>query len=176
MTFFNGPLHMDEPVLADQQEIIYRSAQTQDIVWKNCWWWWMIGMDGERVSGESVLSEWLNDDDDIYIYIYIYIKRSFLSAVLPISVDKLYTGYRYATMRRQSQVSKHSFQGKTVPILVTMVKCNKRLHSSALFSPTWTFLLNKNTYFWFADISSVILFSSSTTCQIKEHKTPHFKN
>ena len=30
----------------------------------------MIGIDGERVSGSSVLSVWL-DDDDIYIYMEV---------------------------------------------------------------------------------------------------------
>ena len=35
--FFNGPLYMDVPVLADQQELIYISfMQMLDVVWKTC--------------------------------------------------------------------------------------------------------------------------------------------
>ena len=49
-------LHMDMPVLADKQELIYiSSVQTQDVVWKTCWEPWMIGMDGLRELGKSVL-------------------------------------------------------------------------------------------------------------------------
>ena len=34
-----------------QQELTYiRLVQTQDVVWKNCWRWWMIRTDGERES------------------------------------------------------------------------------------------------------------------------------
>ena len=55
--FFYEPLHMDMPALADQQEFIYiTSVQTQDVVWKTCQEQWMIGMDGERESGRSVLA------------------------------------------------------------------------------------------------------------------------
>ena len=44
LKFFYGPLHMDAPVLADQQELIYiRSVRTQDVVWRTCREWWMIG-------------------------------------------------------------------------------------------------------------------------------------
>ena len=42
----------------------------------------MIGMDGEKELGKSVLSVWL-DDDDIYIYIHIsYHTYLFLTAWL----------------------------------------------------------------------------------------------
>ena len=47
--FFYGPLHMDTPVLADQQELIYISfVRTLDVdCQKRC----MIGTDVERVRG-----------------------------------------------------------------------------------------------------------------------------
>ena len=65
--FFYVPLHMDVPVLADQQEPIYiSSVQTQDVVWKTYQERWMIGTDGKRESGKSKLAAWLDDDDDIY--------------------------------------------------------------------------------------------------------------
>ena len=58
-----GPLRMDVPVLADQEEPIYNiSVQTQD-VWKTCWGGWMIGTDQERESEISELAAWLDDDD-----------------------------------------------------------------------------------------------------------------
>ena len=66
-TFSNRPLHTDVPVLADQQELtcnIY--GQTEVVVWKTCRERWMIGVNGERKSEKSVLTE------IIYIYIYIY--------------------------------------------------------------------------------------------------------
>ena len=58
MTFIYGLLHMEIPVLADQQELIYiSSVQIQNVVWKTCQEWWMIGTDGERESesGKSVM-------------------------------------------------------------------------------------------------------------------------
>ena len=37
VTVFYGPLHMDVPVLAEQEELIYiSSVQTQDVIWKTC--------------------------------------------------------------------------------------------------------------------------------------------
>ena len=66
ITFFHGPLHMDMPVLAEQQELIYiSSVQTQDVVWKTCRVRWMVGTDGERGPGKSMLSAWLDDDRPI---------------------------------------------------------------------------------------------------------------
>ena len=85
VTFFFGPLHMDVPVLADQQESIYISfVQTQGVVWRTCRERWTIGMDGEKELGKPVQSVWLYNDIYIYIrtlgcilysliYIYIYI-------------------------------------------------------------------------------------------------------
>ena len=36
-TFFDGPLNMDTPVLADQQELTYiGSVWTLDVVWRIC--------------------------------------------------------------------------------------------------------------------------------------------
>ena len=44
------PLHMDVPVLADQQELTYNSSvRTQNVVWKTCRERWMIGTNDERV-------------------------------------------------------------------------------------------------------------------------------
>ena len=43
----------------------------QDAAKKTCQEWWMIGMDRERESRNSVLSAWLDDDDDdIYMYVF----------------------------------------------------------------------------------------------------------
>ena len=48
MTFFSRLLHMDVPVLANQQKLIYiRFVWTLNTVWKICRERWMIGMDGE---------------------------------------------------------------------------------------------------------------------------------
>ena len=65
--FFYGPLHMDMPVLSEQQEVIYiSSVQTWDVVWKTCRKRWMIGTNSprERGVGKSVQSTQLGDDDD----------------------------------------------------------------------------------------------------------------
>ena len=69
MTIFYRPLHIDEPVLADQQEIIYiSSVWTQDVVWKDCRDGWK-----ERVSEICAVSTtWWRD----HIYIYIYIGKT----------------------------------------------------------------------------------------------------
>ena len=65
VTFFYGPRHIDVPVLADRQEIIYISSiGTLDVVWKTCREWWMIGTDIEEESRKSVLSARLDDDDN----------------------------------------------------------------------------------------------------------------
>ena len=67
MTFFYGSLHIDVPVLADQQELTYIiSAQTKDLIWK-----WRMGerqrereRERERVK-EMFLWALLEDDDDM---------------------------------------------------------------------------------------------------------------
>ena len=42
------PLHMDMPVLADQQELTSNSsAQIEEVVWKTCQEQWIIETDGE---------------------------------------------------------------------------------------------------------------------------------
>ena len=42
VTFLYGPLHMDMPLLANQQELIYIiSVQTQDVAWMICQEGWM---------------------------------------------------------------------------------------------------------------------------------------
>ena len=70
MTFSYGPLHMDVPGLADQQEPTYNSAvRTQGVVWKTYRERWMRGTNGERErkSRKSVLAarnDDNNDDDD----------------------------------------------------------------------------------------------------------------
>ena len=38
--------------------------QTQHEVWKTCQEQWMIGTDGERESGKSVLAVRIDDDED----------------------------------------------------------------------------------------------------------------
>ena len=50
VTFFCGPLHMDEPVLFELKELIYiSSVRTQDVVWQTYWDRWMMGRERERV-------------------------------------------------------------------------------------------------------------------------------
>ena len=72
--FFYGHLHIAMLVLADKQELTYiNSVWTMDIVWKTCWEQWIKRTDEETQSGKSILTAWLDDDDDIYKYIYIYI-------------------------------------------------------------------------------------------------------
>ena len=68
---------MDMPVLGNQQELIYDSSVlTQDVVWKTCQKWWMIGTNGKRKSGESMLAAWLdNDDESLYIIINVKKKK-----------------------------------------------------------------------------------------------------
>ena len=62
MMLFYEPLNIDMPGLANQQELIYiSSVWTQDLVWRTCWEKWMIGTDGKRESGKSVLSVQLDD-------------------------------------------------------------------------------------------------------------------
>ena len=62
---------MDVPVLADQQELFYNSfVWTQDVVWRTCWEWSMIGTNEERKSGKFVLAVQLDDDYDIYLNTY----------------------------------------------------------------------------------------------------------
>ena len=63
--FFYGLLHMDLPVLAEQQELIYIcSMRTQNVVWMTCRERWVIGTDGEMKSKKFLLLAWLDDDDD----------------------------------------------------------------------------------------------------------------
>ena len=66
VTFFFRPLRMDIRVLADPQEFVdYISfVRTQDIVWKTCEKRWMIGTEGESVSGKSVQLVWLINEQD----------------------------------------------------------------------------------------------------------------
>ena len=50
--FYHGLLHVDDPVIADQQNLTYISQERS-----------MIGMDGQRDSETSVLLAQLDDDD-----------------------------------------------------------------------------------------------------------------
>ena len=64
--FFYGPLHMDVPVLGDQQEITNSSTQTLEVVWNICRERWMIG--------KSVLSVRLKDDDNSGVLIFVLLQ------------------------------------------------------------------------------------------------------
>ena len=64
MTVFDGSFHVDMPVRANQQELIYLSSvRTPGVVWKPCQDRYMIGTDGERVR-ESVLALRFDDHDE----------------------------------------------------------------------------------------------------------------
>ena len=65
--FFCGPLYMDAPVLANQQELICLVG-TLDAVWRTWLEPWVIGKDGERETEKSMLIVWLDNDDILYIY------------------------------------------------------------------------------------------------------------
>ena len=74
ITFSYG--HMDAPMLIRQQKLTCISpVQTLDLLWRTCWQWCMIGMDGEIESEKSVLTTrwWWRYIHTRYIYIYIYI-------------------------------------------------------------------------------------------------------
>ena len=59
-------LHMDEPRLNDQLELIYsNSVPIKDVAWKTCWEWRMIG--SKRESGKSMLAAWHDDNDALKI-------------------------------------------------------------------------------------------------------------
>ena len=61
VTFFFRLLHMNAPVLVDQQGLTFNSSvRTQDAVLET----WIIGTGSERESGNSVLFGRLDDDDD----------------------------------------------------------------------------------------------------------------
>ena len=63
--------HMDMSVLADKQELIYiGSVQSQDVVWRTCQKWWMVGMDGEKESKKFVLSAWLDEEKKLLMIYY----------------------------------------------------------------------------------------------------------
>ena len=57
-------LHMDTSVLAEQQRLTSVLCGDYPVV-KTYLEWCMIGMDGEKVTGKSALSGWV---DDVYIY------------------------------------------------------------------------------------------------------------
>ena len=63
-TFSNGPLHMDEQVWDDQQELIYNSSvRTPAIVEKTYRKRWMRETNGESESEKSVLTARLDNDE-----------------------------------------------------------------------------------------------------------------
>ena len=67
-------VHMDVPMLADQQELIYNGSARSDGWWTN----------GKRESGKSVLAAWL---DDLSICLFASIDLSlFISIYLSISI------------------------------------------------------------------------------------------
>ena len=56
--FFHGLLHVEVPVLADQQKLIYISSKrTQDEVWKTSRERWMIGTDRESQGNRCHLRD-----------------------------------------------------------------------------------------------------------------------
>ena len=56
---------MDMPVLVNQQRLSFNSfVWTLDDDWRTNQEQWMIGLDGKRESGKSVMSALLDDDDD----------------------------------------------------------------------------------------------------------------
>ena len=56
---------MDTSVLADQQKVTFiNSVLTLGVIKKTYQERWLIGMDKERESRESMLSAQLDDDDD----------------------------------------------------------------------------------------------------------------
>ena len=60
-----GPPHMAKQKQDDQLELTYSSyVRTQDVTLKTCQRRWMIGRNGERGSGISVLAPRHDDDDD----------------------------------------------------------------------------------------------------------------
>ena len=65
--FSHEVLQMDTLVLANKQKLIFISfVQTLDAILRTYQELWLIGMDGERMSRESVLSAHLdaNNDED----------------------------------------------------------------------------------------------------------------
>ena len=60
--FSCGPLHVDVPVLADQQLTYNGSVWTQGVVYKTWQEQWIIGINVERESGKSVVAERHEDD------------------------------------------------------------------------------------------------------------------
>ena len=74
VTFVYGPLHVDVSLFADIQELIYITAvQTQDVVLRICRERRIIGTNGERATGKSLLSVRL--DDDVIYHMYVCDKR-----------------------------------------------------------------------------------------------------
>ena len=77
---------MDVPVLADQEHL-YRtqtknsSVQTQDVVYKTCWEQWMIGINGERNSGKSVLAARLDDDGSKFKLMFYILDFYFIATL-----------------------------------------------------------------------------------------------
>ena len=61
----DGPTQMEVQKQNDQHELTYSNyVRTQDVTLKTCWRRWMIGRNGERGSGISVLAARHDDDND----------------------------------------------------------------------------------------------------------------
>ena len=75
-TLSNGRASIGRPVRTYLQQLCTDTGYKPE---KNCWKWWMVGTNGERVTGKSILTTQHDDIciyiriDDIYIYIYIRI-------------------------------------------------------------------------------------------------------
>ena len=88
MTFFYVQQHIDEPKLADQQELSYSSwVRTPIGVWRTCQEWVTVGTDFEIVWGNSELSVWFDDVHYIYIMSIIYMILTNWALWYPIALN-----------------------------------------------------------------------------------------
>ena len=74
---------MDGPLLADQELIYKSSVQLLDAVWK-----WMIGMEGEREPGKSMLGEKIDDDHQVVLIAQIPLRLSCHTFPLAIALSR----------------------------------------------------------------------------------------
>ena len=77
VTYFGGPLHVDEQRLDDELEPIYICSES-DVTLKTSWERWTIETGGERESGRSMLAVRYYY---YYYYYYYFTPKSFLHAL-----------------------------------------------------------------------------------------------